>query len=195
VPGLPSGVYELDPDGAGSNPAFGVFCDMVTDGGGWTFFAHVNQDYAAGDFFEKNVGAFRADRVDDNTTYARGEWLLPYVSHTQMMVALDGADPNAAEAAHKLIVYQYGAGVPGFNRGPVPCVGLAAAFAYRTTRTGSFAAGASATCDADFWYPAALGGTDYLSLLGRSGGAAGVYWGRGMLGDQSWGHDGAWYVR
>ena len=35
-PGLDSGLYEIDPDGDGGGEAFQVWCDMDTDGGGWT---------------------------------------------------------------------------------------------------------------------------------------------------------------
>jgi len=30
------GIYTIDPDGAGGNPAFNCYCDMTNDGGGWT---------------------------------------------------------------------------------------------------------------------------------------------------------------
>jgi hypothetical protein len=35
-PALPSGLYTIDPDGIGGAAPFTVYCDMVTDGGGWT---------------------------------------------------------------------------------------------------------------------------------------------------------------
>ncbi|MGB0590517.1 MAG: fibrinogen-like YCDxxxxGGGW domain-containing protein [Myxococcota bacterium] len=45
APSSPSGVYTIDPDGpgAGGEP-FEVYCDMVTDGGGWTR-AYVTTDW------------------------------------------------------------------------------------------------------------------------------------------------------
>ncbi|HRI11005.1 MAG TPA: fibrinogen-like YCDxxxxGGGW domain-containing protein, partial [Nannocystaceae bacterium] len=35
-PNAVSGVYTIDPDGMGGEAAYGVYCDMTTDGGGWT---------------------------------------------------------------------------------------------------------------------------------------------------------------
>jgi hypothetical protein len=108
---------------------------------------------------------------------------------------LDSPDPATASTAKKLVVFQYTAGVPAFNRGPIPCSGLAAGFSFRTTASGTYTpGGTSQACDASYWYPATASG-QFLSLVSSAAGCVGLYNGAGMGGDSTWGHDGWFYVR
>ena len=42
----PSGIYTIDPDGGGMGAPLKVYCDMVTDGGGWTMVFKVSSGVA-----------------------------------------------------------------------------------------------------------------------------------------------------
>ena len=199
-PGTPSGVYFVKPDGLGGNPNFATYCDMETDGGGWTFAAHVNGDFYTSNIWQNDVGSFRADRVDDDTTYTKTGALMPYIGHTEMMIALGGPDPATAAGASSLVTYHYALGDAAFNDGPIQCA-TGAGFEYRFTTAGPFTPGGFLYpyCSSGEWYASDVSGAYLAMLIGAPypfrADTLGFYWGQGMGGDASWNHDGWIYLR
>ena len=67
VPAAASAVYVVDPDGAGGVDPFKVFCDMKTDGGGWTLVLNrnVNSDNTGQPDIQASNGAFDNTRKNN----------------------------------------------------------------------------------------------------------------------------------
>jgi hypothetical protein len=166
---------------------------METDGGGWTFIGHVNNNYDNGQsFFTDVIGSYDVSRIDDDTTYSNG--LMDELFDTEIMGVLDNVDPLVADSQNKIVFYKYDVNHPAFNSGPIPCNGLDQTFDYKTQINENYILdGKTNNCQSGRWYPRDNLNAQYLVLF-RTG-TFGSYWGVGIGGDDSWGHDGWFYVR
>lgn len=59
------GVYSIDPDGAGANPAYDCYCDMTNNGGGWTLVFNHN---TGGGFWANDTEANEFNMASPNLT-------------------------------------------------------------------------------------------------------------------------------
>lgn len=142
------GVYTIDPDGAGAGGPVQVWCDMTFDGGGWTFFAHLNGDYQAGALFTANTGTYDPTRADGNASYGLGASVYQRIGAAELMVSVVNANPGATLGS-SLVFFRVAAGGP-FLTGPIPSDLSNPALEYRTL-LGSYLPGMFFNVDPTDW--------------------------------------------
>lgn len=160
---------------------------MITDGGGWTFIWHIDS-YTTGDSFFTGIGSYRADRVDDGTKYSIP---MSYFLHTEMMATIDSSNVTQSLNNRKIVFYKYTLWSQSFNTWPTPCLWMSN-FSIRNLPQNKAVSGTWSSCSSTQWshnisWQLATGFANNSPFWN-------FYW-AGLWWNNTWNHDGWWYVR
>lgn len=135
-----------------------------------------------------NVGYDKHRRKTVDLAAVQSAFALSTFADSEMILALDTPSIASAKTLNKYVRYRYAENSSIFNQGPLPCT-VSGGFEYSKDDE-SFSDASVSHCTTTYTY--FREGSNYLTLF-RNG--LGVYWGKGMGGNNSWGHAAWIYVR
>jgi len=114
VPSAESWIYKINPDWTGQ---FDVYCDMVADGGWWTYWIYVNNNASSFDvFFNSRVWTYDPNRGGSSSTYSID---ISKLYHTEMLILYNTPDIMIAEETDNLLKFEYDLLTPWFYLWPI----------------------------------------------------------------------------
>lgn len=198
-----SGIYKINPSG---QKQIDIYCDMETDGGGWTFVGHIDNDTNGPEtYFNANIWTYDTSLEDNSETFMLD---MRDFYHSEMLVLFNEADIQTANENSQLLQLKYDVLFNPFTQWPVtPCswdlLWDSDGFFYRSNISDSFSWSTGYACNATNWILRASDNTYMLAfrdvISGDGNGTGARYapnvWDSEDTTPHSWWHDAWFYIR
>jgi hypothetical protein len=198
-PEAPDGVYTIDPDGSGSNVPYICFCDMTTDGGGWTMVGYYKNPSNYQDFILSRSDAFYGTEIaNQNSTTAWTDWrvLSGVIWPVQFAVILDQPTYSTWGSVNAKVIYRVKSRDIMPNYGTNEDLTTGDNLYYKVSFADAYNdVGSSSSSSIIHWYPFNNSNGNQLILFHTDGGYT-TYYGSGIPGgDNTWYHSARMFIR
>lgn len=191
-PGAQDGVYTIDPDGSGPVEAFDCYCDMTTDGGGWTMIGnYINPSAYEDYFYAQSNSVYGTDIANPNSSSSWTDWriLAGVTWPAEFVMIMDRPTFSSGwESFTPKVIHRVGSRDAMPNYGTSQDLVTGDNLYYKFNCTDSWHdAGTSSSSGDTYWYPLTTGNVYLFSFTEGPGYT--TFYGSGVPGgDNTWHH-------
>ena len=197
-PSATDGVYTIDPDGDGSIEPFDCFCDMTTDGGGWTLVGYYKDPADYDDLMYARADGFYGTGIaDPNSSTAWTDWrvLAGVTWPIQFATVLDQETFSTWAELNAKVIYRVKSREIMPNYGTVQDLTSGDNLYYKCSFADGYSdVNTSSSSSENYWYPVTIS-VKYLICFHNTSGYS-AYYGLGVPGgNDTWHHSARLFVR